>query len=140
MRVRSYSATAPADLQEQPVLGIVGERSAGELDLAAVTLEFIQEQDLMDIVTRQSVRFGDEDAIELGQGGEVPELVEAGTPQRGPGIAVVTGDLIFRELPKALSDDASQAVELLIDGPGLGLALGRDPDVERDSHRPPPGL
>jgi hypothetical protein len=118
----------PADLQEQPVLGIVGERSIGELYPAAVTPEFIQEQDLMDLVTRQSIRFGDEDAVELGQDGEVPEPVEAGTPQRGPGRAVVAEDLISRELPPALSDDASQSAELLI---------RRKKDRPRGSPRPP---
>ena len=130
----------PADLQEQLVLGIVGERTVGELDLAAVTLQLLQEQHLMDVVPRQPIRVGDEDAIELGQGGEVAEPVEAGPPQRGPGVAVVAEDVIFRERPLAVSGDASQPVELLVDGLGLGLALGRDSDVDRDSHRPPPGL
>ena len=129
----------PADLQEQLVLGIVGERPVGELDPAAVALQLLQEQHLMDIVARQSIRIGDEDAIELGQRGEVAKPVEAGPPQRGPGIAVVAEDVVVRERPSAISGDAPQSVELLIDGLGLGLALGRDPDVDRDSHRPPPG-
>jgi hypothetical protein len=97
------------------VLRVIGERPVGELHPAAVTLEFLHEQDLMDRVTREPIRIGDEDAIELGQGGEIPELVEAGTPRPGPGIAAVSEDVIFRELPTAVSDDASQAYAFTAD-------------------------
>jgi hypothetical protein len=70
----------PADLQQQTVLRIVGERPVGELDLTAVALQLLREQDLVDVIPRQPVGFGDEDAIELGQRGEVAEPIEAGPP------------------------------------------------------------
>ena len=117
----------PADLQEQLVLGVVGERPVGELDPAAVALEFLQEEDLVDVVARQPVGVGDQDAVELGQGGEVAEPVEAGAPQRGPGVAVVAEDVVLGELPSAVSGDVPQTVELLIDGSGSGPAVGSRP-------------
>jgi hypothetical protein len=52
-----------------------------ELDLAAVALQFLQEQDLMHVVAGQPVGVGDQDAVELGQGSEVAELVQAVSPQ-----------------------------------------------------------
>src|SRR5262245_42966426 len=94
----------------------------------------------MDIITRQPIRIGDEDAVELSQRGEVAKPVEARPSQRCTGIAVVAEDAVFGERPSAVSGDASQSVELLIDGLGLGLTLSRDADVDRDSHRSPPGL
>ena len=129
----------PADLEQQLVLRVVGERPVGELDPAAAALQLLQKQDLVDGVAGQPVGVGDEDAVELGRRGEVAELVEAGATQRRPGVPVVAEDVVILERPLALRDAAAQAVELLVDGLRLGLALGRDPGVDRGSHRHPPG-
>jgi hypothetical protein len=94
----------------------------------------------VDVIPRQPIGIGDEDAIELGKGGEIAKPIEAGSSQRSSGVTVVAEDVIFRKLVLAISGSASQPVELLIDGLGLGLALCRNPDVDRDSHRLPPGF
>jgi hypothetical protein len=71
----------PADLKEQLILGVVGQRAIGELDLAPVTLEFLEEEDLMDVVAGQPIGIGDQDPIEFGQGREVAEFVQTGSPE-----------------------------------------------------------
>ena len=128
----------PADVEQQLVLRVVGQRAIDELHPAPVPRQLLQQQDLVHVVAGQSVGVGDPDAVQLGQGGQVPELVQAGPPQRRPGVPVVAEHVVLGQLPAAVSGDAPQAFELLVDGLRLGLALGRDADGDRGSHRSPP--
>ena len=129
----------PADLQEQLILRIVGQRPVGELDLTAVALQLLHQQHLVDVVAGQPLGVGNQDAVELGQRGEVAELVEAGSPERRAGVTVVAEDVLVGQLPQPVPGDALEPLKLLIDRLGLGLALRRDSNVDRDSHPHTPG-
>ena len=128
----------PTDLEQKLVVWVLGHRPVEELDAAAVPLQLLEEENLVDVVAGQPVGVGDEDAVVPGQGGLVPQPVQAGPPQGCAGVAVVPEDVLLRDLPTPAGGQLPQPIELLVDCLGLGLALGRDADVHGGTHRSPP--
>jgi hypothetical protein len=59
--VRSYSAT---DLEQELVMRVLGHRPVEELDATTVFLQLLEQKYLMNIVTCQPIRVGDEDLVE----------------------------------------------------------------------------
>ena len=124
----------PADLEQELVVRVLGHRPVEELDAAAVLLQLLEEEHLMDIVSRQPIRIGDEDRVERGHGRPIAEPVEAGPLERGAAVAVVTEDVPLGQWPALGLEMRPQPVDLLVDGLCLGLSLGRDTHIDRDSH------
>ena len=73
----------PLDLQQELVLGIIGDRAVEENDLAARFTELFQKQDLISILTRQSVGTVNRDDVEVAAEGCVPQSVQAGPIEAG---------------------------------------------------------
>ena len=62
--------------------------------LAAMSLQLLQQQDLMNVVARQPVRRGDHHQIEAAGGGAVAQAIETWPPQRGAAVAVIPEDMV----------------------------------------------
>src|SRR4051794_40105996 len=99
--------------------------------LTAMSLQLLQQQDLMDVVARQTVWRGDDHQIETAVGGAVPQAIEPWPPQRSAAVAVITKDMLKRYVQALLARVARQALNLLFDRLGLRLALWRYPGIER---------
>jgi hypothetical protein len=125
----------PSDLEQELVVRVLGHRPVEELDAAAVLLQLLKDEHLMDIVSRQSIRIGDEGLLERGHGRPIAEAVEAGPLERGPAVTVVTEDVPLSERPASGLEMRPQPVDLLFDGLCLGLPPGRYTYIDRDSHR-----
>ena len=89
----------PADLEQELVVRVLGHRAVEELDAAALGLQLLEQEDLVDVVAGQPVGVGQEDRVEGGHGRRVAEAVEAGPLERGAAVAVVTEDVRLGELP-----------------------------------------
>ncbi len=118
-----------ADLQQQLIVRILAHRPVKEFNRCAVSLQLLDQQHLVHVVACQPVRRGDQDAIQPGTRGDVAQAVQAGTPQAGAAVAVVTKNVLRREVPAACRGMGAQAVELLLNGLRLGLAPARDPGI-----------
>ena len=99
--------------------------------LAAMALQLLEQQDLMDVVARQTIRRGDDHQIEAAGGGPVAQAIETRPPQRGATVAVIAKDMVERHVPALLARVARQAFDLLLDRLGLRLALRRYPGIVR---------
>ena len=95
-----------------------------------MALQLLHEQNLVDVVARQAVRRCDQDAVEPGGCGRIPQPVKAGAVQRSAAVTVITKDMLRRQVPALGLDLGAQALQLLLRGVRLGLALGRDPGVD----------
>jgi hypothetical protein len=92
-----------ADLQQQLVMRILAHGAVEKPHLAGMSLHFLQQQDLMNVVARQPVRRGDQHQIKAARGGPVTQAIETWSPQRGAAVAFVTKDLIEGHLPALLA-------------------------------------
>lgn len=106
-------------------MGVLAHRPIQELDLRSITLQLLYEQNLVDVVARQAVRRRDHDALEASGRGRIPQLIQAGAAQRGAAVAVIPKDMLQRQVPASSLDIGAQALQLLLSGVCLGLALGR---------------
>ena len=88
-----------ADLEQELVVRVPGHRAVEELDAAALGLQLLEQEGLVDEVAGQPVGVGQEDRVEGGRGRRVAEAVEAGPLERGAAVAVVTEDVRLGELP-----------------------------------------
>jgi len=88
----------------------------------------------MHIVARQPIRRGDQNGIEGRLGRLIPEVIEPRAIETGATKAVITVDMLLREGPAVLLGKAVQAGELLLDRLRLGLASGRHPRIDCDTH------
>src|SRR5205085_9868622 len=68
----------------------------------------------------------------------IAEAIKPRAIRTGATKAVITVDMLLGEEPALLLSQATQARELLFDGLSLGLAAGRDPRRESNSHELPP--
>src|SRR3954468_15003248 len=115
-----------ADLQQQLVVRVLAHRPVEELDHRAMSLQFLDEQHLMHIVARQAVWRGDQDAVQPGARGGIAQSVQAGAPEAGTAVAVVTEDVFLHQLPAASRSMVAQAVKLLLNGLRLSLTPARN--------------
>src|SRR3954454_10427247 len=103
---------------------IAAHRSVEEVHHRPVLLQFLNEQHLMDIVARQPIRRGDEDAVQTRARCCIAQAVQAWTPEARTTMAVVTKDMLRRQNPALRLGMSTQTVELLLSGLRLSLALG----------------
>ena len=111
-------------------MGVLAHRPIQELDVGPMVLHFLHEQNLVDVVARQAVWCRDHDALEASGRGCIPQPVQAGAAQRGAAVAIIPKDMPQRLVPALSLNIGAQALELLLSGVCLGLALGRDPGVD----------
>src|SRR3954451_1826698 len=94
-----------------------------------VLLQLLDEQDLMDIVARQPIRRGDQDPVQTRTRRSIAQAVQARTPEARAAVAIVAEDVLRRQNPALRRGMSTQAIELLLSGLRLDLALGRNPSI-----------
>jgi hypothetical protein len=124
-----------ADLQQELVLGVPAHRPVQEGDLAAEAFELFQQHHELDVVARQAVGVGDQHPVHLARPHNVAQPVQARAVQRRSAVAVVTEDVLARQRYILGVEMGAQPIELLLDGLGLRLALGRYAHIDRHPHR-----
>jgi hypothetical protein len=87
-----------ADLQQQLVVRVLAHRTVEEPYLAAMPLQFLQQQDLVDVVAGQPIRGRDQDQAKAAGGGAIAQAVEARTPQGRAAVAVIADDRAMMEV------------------------------------------
>jgi hypothetical protein len=103
---------------------IAAHRPVEEVHHRPVLLQLLNQQHLMDIVARQPIRRGDEDAVQTHARCSIAQAVQAWTPEARTTMAVVTEDMLRRQNPALRLGMSTQTVELLLSGLRLSLALG----------------
>src|SRR5258708_25846487 len=94
-----------SNLKKQLIIGILAHGSLQEMDLTAVSVQFLNEQHLMHILACQPIRGGDDHLVKAAIGGLITQALQTWTTQRRSAVAFIAKDL--RVLP----------------GPLLGLAM-----------------
>lgn len=112
-----------ADLQQELVVGGLAHRPVEELDLASRCRDLLQQQHLMHVVPRQPVRCRDQHPVEDAQRHAVAQPLQAGPLEIGAAVAVIAEDVLVRHWPALRLGTPLQAIQLLGDPVGLGLAL-----------------
>jgi hypothetical protein len=127
------------DLEEELIVWVLTHGPVQKLDLTAPLGEFVHEEHLMHIVAGQAIRSGHQDPLTDGQGGTIPQPVQAGAVQLGPTIAVIAGDVFLGQMPIRLSRDILvKPGQLLFNRLCLLLTGGRDTDIQGHFHGTPP--
>ena len=68
----------------------------------------------------------------------VPQAIEPGAIERGTTIAIVAEDLLTAQLLAFTFEMGSEPLDLLVDGVGQGLTVGRHADIDGCGHDTPP--
>jgi hypothetical protein len=68
--------------------------------------------------------------VEPADRGRVPKALEGRADERRPAIPVVHERQVGREGQAVVSDTLAEGVELAVDGPVIGLAIGGHPGVK----------
>ena len=119
------------ELDQQLVLGAVAARPLHELDPHPAAGELLDQQRLVGELAGQPVRRVDEDHVQAALGGQVPQRLQAGPDERGPGVALVGEHPLFRDVKPALPGVLAQGGELGADRLVLRLPGAGDPRVDR---------
>jgi len=130
-----------ANLQQELVVRVITHRSIQELNLTAPALHFIDQQHLMHVLARQTIRGGDQYQLKGTQCRMIAQMIQTRTIQRGAAIAVIPIHVCFSQVPICLHRDLGpQPGQLLLNRLRLLLAAGRDPHVQSNLHDSPPRM
>jgi hypothetical protein len=129
-----------ADLQQELVVRVAAHGPVQEHDLRPVLLQLLDQKHLMHVVARQPIWGRDQDPIQPGTRSGVTQAIEAGSSEASATIAVVAEDAIHGHAPALPLGMGAEAIELLVSGLGLGLALGRNPGVDGYLHGDSPPI
>ena len=128
---RSYSAIIPWTWTRRFSRGVMAEGVAEEDDLDAATGELLEDQNLICIFARKSIRVVDVEAVEGPGGGLVAEPLQPRPEQDGPADAVVDEPQLRVADQPVIADAPVERLELAGDRVLLGLPLGGDPGIDR---------
>ena len=129
----------PPDLEQKLIVRILTHGSVQELDLTAPLGEFIDEEHLMHIVAGQPIGGRDQDPFKDGQGGPIPQPIQARPIQLGPTITIVAVDVFLSQMPIRLGRHiCAKSGQLLRNRLRLLLTGGRDTDIQGYFHGIPP--
>ena len=103
-----------SNLQDQLIMGIVTHGSIRKFYGASVTLPFFQNNHLMHVVTRQSIWGCHQHTLKFGHRGCIAQPIQTGAIQPGPTVALVSKNMLGRQLPALRRDMGLQAVQLLL--------------------------
>ena len=122
------------DLQQQLVIRVIRDRVLQERHLAARPAELLEQQNLVSVAPRQTIGAQHRDEVDSAVADGVAQGVEAGSVEAGATVALVTEDVLLRELAPSSRGPAPQGGELAADGLLAFLALGRDAGIEGGAH------
>ena len=111
--------------RQQLIMRIIAHGPIQKLPLTPVLGQLFEEHHLMDIVTCQSIRGGEEDPRERAQGGAIAQPIQTWPIELCPTIAIIPVDVCVRQMPVGLHHDMlAQASELLFNRLLLLLPIG----------------
>ena len=122
------------NLQQQIVLRREADRPIEEDDLNPRPVELVNQQHLISVAPRQSVRGVDVQAIKVAGRHGITQTLERGPHQGGSAVALVGKATLGRQADTVLREAGLQGRDLAIDGVAGGLLLGRDAGVDGDAH------
>jgi hypothetical protein len=92
----------------------------------------------MHIVTCQSVWLSNQNQVKFGQRGTVSQAIQTRTIKFGSTVPIIPINVLRLKHPALSFDMDPQPLNLLLNGLGLRLSLGRHSDIDRYSHHVPP--
>jgi hypothetical protein len=128
-----------SDLQNQLVMRVLADRAIQEFDLTTIFFPFFQQQHLVNIVPRQTIRCRYHNTVDLSGSDSVSQVIQTRPVEACATVAIISKDVLLRQIPSLLADIGHQPFQLLFDCLGLDLALGRDPGINCYLHVAPPG-
>jgi hypothetical protein len=129
----------PPDLEQELIVRILTHGPVQELDRTAPLGEFLDEEHLMDIIAGQPVGGREQNPCKGGQGGAIPQPIQAWPIQRGPPIAIVAVDVCLSQRPLGLGRHmCAKTGQLLLNRLCVLLPGGRDTDLQSSCHGTPP--
>jgi hypothetical protein len=108
------------------------------MDLAASALELFQEHHVMHIVASKAIGTHTQHTVDGALPEWVPQAIEPRAIARGTTITIVAEDLLTAPLLAFTCEMGSEPVDLLVDGVGQGVAVGRHPARDGCGHDVPP--
>src|SRR6185437_3739634 len=119
---------------------VLAHRAVGKEHLTAAFFKLLNEQNLVNIFAGESIWLGQKDDIKARLTHLIAQPVEARALERRPTVTFITKYGVLGPPPPVFLTVDLQPLQLLLNGLGLALVLGRDADVHSDSHRIPPDL
>src|SRR5262244_1720428 len=92
----------------------------------------------MHVVAGESIRTGDQHALDAPLAELVPQSIQSRPVQGRATIAIITEDMLGMQLLPFALEMEPQSLDLLINGLGQGLPVGRHPDIDGTGHTSPP--
>src|SRR4029450_3917348 len=92
----------------------------------------------MHIVAGESIRTGDQHALDVPLAELVPQSIQSRPVQGRATIAIISEDMLGVQLLPFAFEMPPKALDLLINGLGQGLTVGRHPDIDSTGHASPP--
>src|SRR5215475_12824523 len=109
-----------------------------KIDLAARAGELFKQDHLRHLVAGKSIWTGDQHALDVPFAELVPQAVQTRPVQGRATLAIITEDILGRQLLPFAFEMPPQALDLLINGLGQGLTVGRHADIDSPGHASPP--
>jgi len=120
------------NLQQQVILRRVADRAVQEYDLGPAAAKLIDQHDLVDVASGQTVRRVHIDALDMSAGHRIPQLLQRQPLKSRAAAAVIHVAVIRLELVAVGGDPLLQCRDLAIDRVIARLPLARHARVERD--------
>jgi hypothetical protein len=126
----------PTDLKQELVMRIIILHWAfKKLDVTTQCFHFVNQQNLMNIFTRQSIRCGYQDQFESCHAGGISQSIQARTIELGTRVTIIAINMFRCQLPIGmLGNSHLQSLNLLFYTLTLHLTVGRYSGIKGDLH------
>ena len=122
-------------LEQQLIFGTAIQRSVEENHLNATALELVDQQDLVDIRSRQAVRRLDVEPVEGTGRGRVAQPGQGRSNQRGTTITAIDEAEVCHQGNGVLARPRTQGAHLTSDYVCIGFSFRSDADIDRGPNR-----
>src|SRR5437867_1347531 len=123
------------NVEQELIVGITTHGAVEKLYPTPALREFVEEEDLVHVVAGQPIWGREEDTLEGGKGRLVPQPVQTRAVELGSTVAVITVNMLLRQLPVGVRRHCRpQAGQLLLNRLRMLLTVGRDSDIQGDFH------
>jgi hypothetical protein len=124
------------DLQQQLVMGIILlHRTFQKLDVTSQFFQFFDQQNLMNVLTRQSIWCSYQNQFEGSHAGGISHPIQAWTIELGTRVTIVTINMLRRQLPiRMLGYCILYSLNLLLNTLTLHLTVSRYSCIKGDFH------
>jgi hypothetical protein len=127
-----------AHLQQPVILGVLAHRLIEKGALAAIAFELLKQDHVMHIVAGESIRTGDQHALDAPLAELVSQSIQSRPVQGRATLAIITEDILGMQLLPFAFKREPKSLDLLVNGLGQGLTIGRHADIDDTGHTSPP--